>query len=148
MTPKSLVLGPSQLGALTARPYRLALASEASPSAVIARLNADDRPGALWGNWFGGGLLIFRRPTYVAEPVDASIGFGYLEQQPTPAGFSAGSGIVGGGWLACFGYDPKTTTLAFHDSLLRWRADSGWCFESLGLAGRERDDEAAVVYWK
>jgi para-aminobenzoate synthetase / 4-amino-4-deoxychorismate lyase len=148
MTLKTQVLGPLQLGAMTARPYQLALASDASPAAVIAQLDADDRPGALWGDWFGGGLLIFRRPLCVAEPVDAPSGFGYLDQQPTPVGFLAGSGIVGGGWLACFGYDPKTTTLAFYDSLLRWQSGSGWCFESLGLAGRERDDEAAVVHWK
>ena len=51
-----------------------------------------------------------------------------------------GSGIVGGGWLACFGYDPKTTTLAFYDSLLRWQRDSGWSFESLGLSGREPEN--------
>jgi para-aminobenzoate synthetase / 4-amino-4-deoxychorismate lyase len=145
---KSLALDPRQLSAMTARPYQLALASDASPAAVIAQLEADDRPGALWGDWFGGGLLIFRRPLCVAEPDEAASGFGYLDQQPMPAGFPAGSGIVGGGWLACFGYDPKTTTLAFYDSLLRWQSGSGWRFESLGLAGRQRDDEAAVVHWK
>ena len=74
MTLKSLVHRPPQLGTLTARPYRLALASDAAPAVVIAQLGTDDRPGALWGNWFGGGLLIFRRPLRVAESVDAAGG--------------------------------------------------------------------------
>jgi len=136
-----------QLGAITARPYRLALSSEAPPAAVIAQLSTVDRPGALWGDWFGGGLLIFRRPLRVAEPVDASDGFDYLDEQPRLVGPEPTSGIVGGGWLSCFGYDAKTTALAFYDSLLRWQPDGGWCFESLGLAGQERDNEAAVEYW-
>ena len=57
------------------------------------------------------------------------------------------SGLVGGGWLACFGYDPKTTTMAFYDSLLRWQEDSGWRFESLGIEGREHANAAALEYW-
>ena len=94
-------------------------------------------------------MLIFHRPLQVEEPVDASEGFGYLDEQPRLAhsGSGVGSGIVGGGWLACFGYDPKTTTLAFYDSLLRWQRDSGWSFESLGLSGRERENAAALQHW-
>jgi para-aminobenzoate synthetase/4-amino-4-deoxychorismate lyase len=137
-----------ELGATTARPYRLPLPSNASPAAVIAQLRQDDRPGALWGHWFGGGLLIFRRPLWVEEPVDASDGFRYLEEQPTPSGSDLASGMVGGGWLACFGYDPKTTTLGFYDSLLRWRRDSGWFFESLGLSGRDVENSAALQHWR
>jgi para-aminobenzoate synthetase / 4-amino-4-deoxychorismate lyase len=114
---------------------------------VITQLSEDDRPGALWGNWFGGGLLIFRRPLRVEEPVDASDGFGYLDEQPTLSGSELASGMVGGGWLACFGYDPTTTTLGFYDSLLHWRKDSGWFFESLGLSGREAENSAALQYW-
>jgi para-aminobenzoate synthetase/4-amino-4-deoxychorismate lyase len=134
---------------MTARPYRLALVSDASPGAVIAQLREHDRPGALWGDWFGGGVLIFHRPLGVQEPVDASEGFGYLDEQPPLArpGSGIGSGIVGGGWLACFGYDPKTTTLAFYDSLLRWQRDSGWSFESLGLSGRELENASALQHW-
>jgi para-aminobenzoate synthetase / 4-amino-4-deoxychorismate lyase len=139
--------GPLELGATTARPYRLPLPSNASPAAVIAQLREDDRPGALWGDWFGGGLLIFRRPLRVEEPVDATDGFGYLDEQPTPSGSELASGLVGGGWLACFGYDPKTTTLGFYDSVLRWRPDSGWFFESLGLIGREVENSAALQHW-
>jgi para-aminobenzoate synthetase/4-amino-4-deoxychorismate lyase len=134
---------------MTARPYRLALVSNASPGAVIAQLREHDRPGALWGDWFGGGVLIFHRPLEVQEPVDTSEGFEYLDEQPTLArsGSGIGSGIVGGGWLACFGYDPKTTTLAFYDSLLRWQRDSGWSFESLGLTGRELENASALRHW-
>ena len=134
---------------MTAHPYRLALGSNASPGAVIAQLREDDRPGALWGDWFGGGVLIFHRPLEVHEPANAPDGFGYLDGLPRLAhpGSVVGSGIVGGGWLACFGYDRETTTLAFYDSLLRWQPDSGWSFESLGLSGRERENESALRHW-
>jgi para-aminobenzoate synthetase / 4-amino-4-deoxychorismate lyase len=145
---KKLVPNSAQLGAMPAHPYRLALGSNASPAAVIAQLREEDRPGALWGEWFGGGVLIFQRPFRVEEPVDASEGFGCLDEQPRLADAGAGVGIVGGGWLVCFGYDPKTTTLAFYDSLLRWQRDSGWSFESLGLSGREPDNAAALQRWR
>lgn len=145
---KNLVSGPPQLGAMTARPYRLALDSDAAPAAVIAKLDDDDRPGALWGDWFNGGLLIFLRPLRVEQPVDASRGFDYLDEQPRLASREPESGVVGGGWLACLGYDSEITTLAFYDSLLRWQPETGWCFESLGLVGRERADRVAVEYWK
>jgi para-aminobenzoate synthetase / 4-amino-4-deoxychorismate lyase len=142
------VPGSPQLGAMTARPYRLALGSNASPGAVIAQLRDDDRPGALWGDWFGGGVLIFHRPLEVQEPVNASEGFGYLDELPRLAHpGSVGSGDVGGGWLACFGYDPQTTTLAFYDSLLRWQPNRGWSFESMGLSGRERENGSALRHW-
>jgi para-aminobenzoate synthetase / 4-amino-4-deoxychorismate lyase len=148
MTLRALLNPPPKLGTMTARPYRIALAADAAPAAVIAQLVTDDRPAALWGNWFGGGLLIFRRPLRVTEPLNAADGFGFLDEQPRLGGSEAVPGTVGGGWLGCFGYHPKTTTLAFYDSLLRWQPDSGWCFESLGLVGREADDVAAVEYWK
>jgi para-aminobenzoate synthetase / 4-amino-4-deoxychorismate lyase len=142
------VPGPLELGAMTARPYRLPLLSNASPGAVIAQLREADRPGALWGDWFDGGLLIFRRPLQVEEPVAASDGFIRVDEQPQlESGAEVGSGIVAGGWLACFGYDPKTTTLAFYDSLLRWQRDNGWSFESLGLRGRELENSAALQHW-
>ena len=138
-----------QLGAMTSRPYRRPLDSSASPGAIIARLREVDRPGALWGDWFGGGVLIFQRPLRIEEPVDATDGFGCLDDQPAAARFSAvmGPGFVGGGWLACLGYGPKTTTLAFYDSLLRWQRDGGWSFESLGLRGRELENAAALKHW-
>jgi para-aminobenzoate synthetase / 4-amino-4-deoxychorismate lyase len=147
MTLKSLLSGTRRLGAMTARPYRQPIFSTAAPATVIAQLDEDDHPGALWGEWFGGGLLIFRRPLQVEEPVDAPDGFACLDQQPGLSGSELGSDIVGGGWLACLGYDPKTTTLAFYDSLLRWQRDTGWSFESLGLGGREPDDAAALRHW-
>ena len=147
MTLKTLVDDHAQLGELTARPYRRDLASDASPVAVLAQLPEDDHPGALWGDWFGGGIVIFRRPLRVIEPAQASDGFGYLDEQPGLSEGESKSGLVGGGWLACFGYEPKTTTMAFYDSLLRWQEDSGWRFESLGIDGREHANAAALEYW-
>ena len=32
------------------------------PEAVIAGLDPADQPGALWGDWFGGGVVLLRRP--------------------------------------------------------------------------------------
>jgi len=142
-----MVEGPAQLGELTARPYRHELASDASPVAVLAQLPEDDQPGALWGDWFGGGMMIFRRPLRVTEPAQALDGFAYLNEQPRRSEGESESGLVGGGWLACFGYDPKTTAMAFYDSLLRWQEDSGWRFESLGIEGREQANAAALEHW-
>ena len=147
MTLKTSMTGPPQLGAMTARPYQVALDSNASPAAVVAQLRESDQPGALWGNWFDGGLLIFRRPLHVVEPPGADAGFRYLDVLPRLATSDKQSGLVGGGWFACFGYDPQTTTLAFYDSLLRWHPESGWSFESLGLAGRARQDTEALEHW-
>src|SRR6478735_9346204 len=137
MTLRTLVPGPAQLGELAARPYRLELASDASPVAVLAQLSEDDHPGALWGDWFGGGVVIFSHPLRLVEPNEASDGFAYLDEQPKLSEVESASGLVGGGWLACFGYDPKTTTMAFYDCLLRWQQATGWSFESLGIEGRE-----------
>ncbi|HEX7212187.1 MAG TPA: chorismate-binding protein [Propionibacteriaceae bacterium] len=147
MTLRTLVPGPAQLGELTARPYRLELASDASPVAVLAALPEDDHPGALWGDWFGGGVVILRHPLRVVEPAEASDGFAYLDEQPKLSEVESAPDLVGGGWLACFGYDPKTTTMAFYDCLLRWQQDSGWCFESLGIEGREHANTATLEYW-
>jgi para-aminobenzoate synthetase / 4-amino-4-deoxychorismate lyase len=144
---KTLPPGAARLDEATARPYRLSISSNASPAAVVAQLSDDDHPGALWGDWFGGGLLIFRRPLRVEEPANAEGGFGYLDEQPELSGLLPETGVVGGGWLSCLGYDPQTTSLAFYDSLLRWAPDRGWCFESLGLIGREPDDAAALDHW-
>ena len=107
MTLETVVPGPAQLGALAARPYRLELASDASPGAVMAQLPEDDHPGALWGGWFGGGMAIFSRPWRVVEPAEASDGFAYLDEQPSLSDSGVASDLVGGGWLACFGYDPR-----------------------------------------
>jgi len=147
MTLRTLVPGPAQLGDLTARPYRHELASDALPVAVLAQLPEDDHPGALWGDWFGGGVVIFRHPLRVVEPAEASEGFAYLDEQPKLPEVESASGVVGGGWLACFGYDRETTTMAFYDCLLRWQQDTGWCFESLGIEGREHANAAALEYW-
>ena len=55
---------------------------------------------------------------------------------------------IGGGWLVTLGYDPGHSWIGFYDSVLRWRMDDGWWFESLGLPGREAADAAAVAGWR
>jgi len=131
-----------------ARPYRVPLISNAPPESVIAGLPSTDQPGVLWGDWFGGGVFIMVRPLVEHTPGSADEGFAALDEQPTiadrPPRFPD---LVGGGWLACLGYAPGTTGLAFYDSLLRWRPAEGWSFESLGLAGRDAANTAALAYW-
>ena len=134
------------LGGWSGRPYRVPVASDADPEEVIAGLGLEDYPGALWGDWFGGGVLLFRAPLRRSEPVHASDGFAELAEQPALAGNVAD--LVGGGWLVTLGYAPGSSTVAFYDSLLRWRPEDGWSFESLGLHGRELADEAALAGWK
>ncbi len=125
-------------------PYRVPLTGDAEPWTVVARL--EDRPGsgALWGSWFGGGLILVRAPMEAVEPERAADGFDLLDRLPDRSGGFAG---VGGGWLACLGYDADTSVYAFHDSLLRWTEREGWVFESLGLTGREAANRAALAYW-
>ena len=92
---------------LTAHPYRVPLPSDASPSMIISKLDDHDHPGVLWGDWFGGGVLIFTGPLLVASPAEAEQAFDLLDElpqlDPGPAGRD--SGVIGGGWLACLGYD-------------------------------------------
>ncbi|MCW2810731.1 MAG: putative para-aminobenzoate synthase component, partial [Friedmanniella sp.] len=52
---------------------------------------------------------------------------------------------LGGGWLVGLGYADDQTSLAFHDSLLRWRPGTGWWFETLGLPGREAAVRTALT---
>lgn len=131
-----------------ARPYRVRLPSTARPESVIVRLPSADQPGVLWGDWFGGGALIMVRPLVVRTPGSAEAGFAVLDEQPSLSDPPPGpDDLVGGGWLACLGYDPGTTSLAFYDALLRWRPAEGWSFESLGLDGREAANAAALAYW-
>ena len=102
-----------RLRELTARPYRVPLVSAASPSMIISRLDEHDHPGALWGGWFGGGVVIFSRPLLVANPPDAEGAFALLDELPElePGPVSGDLGVIGGGWLACLGYDAGTDQL-------------------------------------
>ena len=128
------------------RPYRVPLSSDAQPAAVVAALDPADRPGVLWGDWFGGGVVVVRRPLRTLEPGTAAEAFTGLAAQPDLA--EPPPELVGGGWLTVLGYSPGSTTTAFFDSLLRWRPGSGWAFETLGLAGREAADAAALEHWR
>ncbi len=137
---------PTPLGEVQAQPYRVPLASAAPPEGVLAGLVAEDHPGALWGEWFGGGLVVVRRPLLVYEPRIAADGFGRLDELPVVdrRGFDG----IGGGWLVALGYDPGHSWIGFYDSVLRWRAEIGWEFEALGLPGREVAEAEAEAGWR
>ena len=128
------------------RPYRVPLPSTAAPEAVIAGLEPAERPAALWGRWFGGGALLLRQPLRVHSPAAAAEAFRYLDDQPRLT--DVPPDLVGGGWLALLGYGLGSTAVAYYDSLLRWREDNGWAFESLGLPGREAAAAAALDHWR
>ena len=146
---------PASLASLTARPYRRSIASAVSPASVVAALAspADQSGrrshGVLWGHWFGGGVLIFNRPLKTLVPRTASDGFAALDDLPRIEAPSAAEAtdIVGGGWLACLGFEPGTSHLACYDSLLRWRPGLGWSFESLGIVGQQERDDRAYAGW-
>ena len=123
------------------------LASDASPAAVVAQLSEEDHPGALWGDWFDGGLLIFRRPLRVAEPLNATDGFECLDDQPLVVDPNCDPALS-----VADGLPAWDTTRARRP----WRSMThrcagchrrGWRFESLGSTGREQDDVAALEYW-
>ena len=135
-----------RLTSQSGRPHRVAVPSTATPEAAIAGLDPADRPAALWGSWFGGGALLLRQPIRVHTPATAAEAFGNLDDQPRLT--DPPPDLVGGGWLALLGYASGSTAVAFYDSLLRWREDDGWAFESLGLPGREAADAAALDHWR
>ena len=140
------VAEPLRLSEWSGRPYRVPVAADAQPADAIAALAPGDHPGALWGDWFGGGALLFRAPLRRYEPALAADGFEELVEQPALA--ESGGDLVGGGWLVALGYAPGATTIAFYDSLLRWHPAEGWSFESLGLRGRETADATALSQWR
>jgi hypothetical protein len=73
------VPGLLELGAMTARPYRLPLLSNASPGAVIAQLREGDRPGALWGT---GSTVGVDLSSVADRGLFTRRWFGYLDEQP------------------------------------------------------------------
>lgn len=120
----------------TGRPYAVELGPGAAPAQVIRRLNRPGPAAALWGRWFGGGVIVLPEPLVATRVRHAEDAFDVLDQQPDLAGGS-GRGPLGGGWLACLGYSPGYSWIGFFDHLWRHRPGSGWSFESLGLVGRE-----------
>ena len=137
---------PLDLRVRTARPSTVGLDSRCTPERLVARLRAVDQPAVLSGRWFGGGTLVLRRPLLIRTPGNAADGFDDLTAMPQVAG--AAPDVVGGGWVAGLGFGPGTTSLAFYDSLLRWRPSAGWTFETLGLSGREDAVAEALDGWR
>jgi len=133
------------LSQLSADPYRVALGGGPLPPAVIAALSGHDRPGVLWGSWFGGGALLMHTPLRSISLVNASDGLRALDDQPMLRRPWDG---LGGGWLACLGYSAGTSWLGFYDHLLRWSPDGTWTFETLGLPGREPAMAEALAGWR
>ncbi len=77
--------------------------------------------------------------------MDAADGFGWLDQPgPTETRFAG----LGGGWVTVLGYAAGHSTYAFYSSLLRWTADRGWWFESLGLPAHEDADAGLLDRWR
>ena len=128
------------------RPYRVPLPSGASPAAVIAALDPADRPGVLWGGWFGGGVLVVRRPAGQHEPATAVEAFARLDEQPDLIGTPPG--LIGGGWLAVLGFAPGSTVVAFHDSLLRWDPRRAGCSSPWAWTAARPPTRRSLAYWR
>ena len=121
--PKTLVANSPQLRGTAARPYRVPLASDASPAAVIAQLRRC-RPSRC-----SLGRLVRRRGVDLSAalaggrarstPPRGSAAWTSSPDWPTRAG--VGRPSAGAGWPAS-ATTPGRRRLAFYDSLLRWRA--------------------------
>jgi para-aminobenzoate synthetase/4-amino-4-deoxychorismate lyase len=138
------------------RPYVVPLGVGPEPADVVAALRDLDQPAVLWGAWFGGGVIIMRAPLRAQPLSTAAEVTSMIDNWPADTGGDPGSGlgdpedgsIIGGGWLGCLGFTTGTSSAAFYDHVLRWRAREGWWFESLGLSGREAAMAAELKRWR
>jgi para-aminobenzoate synthetase / 4-amino-4-deoxychorismate lyase len=134
-------------------PYAVALGPGPEPARLIAKLDVKDRPAVLWGNWFGGGVVVLRSPLRRLSRATAADVAALVDDQPTLIAWSpqddSGTAVhIGGGWVGCLGFSPGTSAACFYDSLLRWRQDTGWTFEALGFHGREAHLHAELDSWR
>ncbi len=132
-------------------PYAVPLGSGPDPAQLVARLDPNDRPSVLWGNWFGGGVVAFRSPLRTITGSTAADVIGLVDDQPfiaSPPDHGANAPQIGGGWFSCLGFSAGASIAYFYDSLLRWEPISGWTFETLGLSGRNARLEAELDAWR
>jgi len=119
---------------MTRGPFVVPLAGHREPAELIPHLSGRDHPAALWGDWFGGGAVLLHSPLRTLAPATAIEAAAVLDEQLLLD--ATGTGLLGGGWLCCLGFDPGTTWLGCYDHVLRWQPGLGWRFEALGLDGR------------
>ena len=133
-----------------AHPSAIPLGTGPDPAALIAQLSPDDHPAALWGRWFGGGVVVMRSPLRTRTAATVADVLPVIDDQPFIADGVAtrSAAIIGGGWLSCLGFTPGASAACFYDSLLRWQPTIGWSFETLGLAGREEDVSSELDAWR
>jgi len=134
-------------------PYAVPLGPGPEPGQLVAQLDVEDRPAVLWGNWFGGGVVVLRSPLRHVGPATAVDVAGLVDDQPTlsvgsPRDDNATAVQIGGGWIGCLSFSAGTSTACFYDSLLRWRQDTGWTFEALGFQGRESHLNTELESWR
>jgi para-aminobenzoate synthetase / 4-amino-4-deoxychorismate lyase len=134
-------------------PYAVPLGFGQEPARLVAKLNVKDRPAVLWGNWFGGGVVVLRMPLRRVSPATAPDVVALLDDQPSLTACSrdddrATAVQIGGGWVGCLGFSPGTSAACFYDSLLRWQPETGWTFEALGLQGREAHLDTELERWR
>ena len=141
------------IGNKVASPYAVPLGSGPKPAQLIARLDPQDRPAVLWGDWFGRGVVILRSPLSSVSATTAGDVITLLDVQPSIAGWTPDDhpedgALIGGGWLGCLGFAGNSSSACFYDSLLRWRSATGYTFETLGLCGREEHVAAELATWR
>ena len=140
----------ARLAERDAHPSAIPLGQGPDPAALIAQLTPDDHPAALWGRWFGGGVVVMRSPLRSRIATTVSDVLAVIDDQPFLADRVAGksAAMIGGGWLCCLAFTPGVSATCFYDSLLRWQPTSGWSFETLGLAGREDEVSTELDAWR
>lgn len=131
-------------------PSAIPLGPGPDPAALIAQLSPDDHPAALWGRWFGGGVVVMRSPLRTRTAATVTDVLSVIDDQPLVADGVAGrsTAVIGGGWLSCLGFTSGVSAACFFDSLLRWQPTNGWSFETLGLAGREDHVSTELNAWR
>jgi para-aminobenzoate synthetase/4-amino-4-deoxychorismate lyase len=141
-----------RLAGRQAHPSAIVLGPGPDPAALIALLNPVDHPAVLWGRWFGGGVVVMRSPLRTMTAANVGEVLALIDGQPTVVDDvverSEPVAVIGGGWLSCLGFTPGVSAACFYDSLLRWQPNSGWTFETLGLAGREGEVSAELQAWR
>jgi para-aminobenzoate synthetase / 4-amino-4-deoxychorismate lyase len=136
-----------------ARPFRVQLPSDLSPTPAVAWLRGEERPFALIGEWLGGLAVLGSAPARVASADEDP--FALIDSTP-PVGGGDSDVRVGGGWVGWLGYGlgarieelppsppapfPRPDfSLAFYDHVLLHDGERWW-FEALWS-----DERSAVL---
>jgi para-aminobenzoate synthetase / 4-amino-4-deoxychorismate lyase len=144
-----------------ARPFRVQLPSDLSPTQAVAWLRGEERPFALIGEWLGGLAVLGSAPARVASADEDP--FALIDSGPSMGGGDADV-KVGGGWVGWLGYGlgarieklppsppaplPRPEfSLAFYDHVLVHDGEQWW-FEALWSDERAAALREHLAVWR